>query len=353
MINGQVYSVVAVSSLACVTAIWLTTSTCHDGTWLLSQLIQTIDPSELSHSRIKELNEICFSRWERGYTNENRPPEQTPTIVYSNMPKDFVIDFSKPLLVKGFLNGTSGLDAWSFDALMQSPVADLEIDYFPDATKPLELIPKARGRVGDILKSIKNGSSAKFGSQLLFQKHPALLSSQEEVVKRLTNLFGNHFSEAGLKSRFLTIPVFASGALNKNINRTSSKTPRTDLHCEPITNVAMQVQGRKKWTLVMPEESAYLRPSGSEESRAYIMSNLHPNSDRFNKIKRYEIEVETGDAVYIPAWTWHRVDYLHGEMALSVSMFHVRLQQMVQNNPTFLTAIIPNIVKELTGYKSQ
>ena len=34
-----------------------------------------------------------------------------------------------------------------------------------------------------------------------------------------------------------------------------------------------------------------------------------------------------GDAVWVPTWTWHRVDYIDGVTALSASLFHPRHEQ--------------------------
>ena len=146
---------------------------------------------------------------------------------------------------------------------------------------------------------------------------------------------------------------------------------------------------------------------------------------------RYEVETIAGDVLWVPTWTWHRVDYLpvraqpnpspepnpspnpdpgphakstacrarcahhaarsanarhilaccmlarlrihrlsptipsraaltsarrcraQGVAAVSASLFHVRVEQIVSENPLFAALLIPNLMKELVGWKTQ
>ena len=49
----------------------------------------------------------------------------------------------------------------------------------------------------------------------------------------------------------------------------------------------------------------------------------------------------------------HRVEYVPGSVAVSVSLFEVSLPDMVRNNPLFLVTLWPNLAKELLGIKTQ
>ena len=69
--------------------------------------------------------------------------------------------------------------------------------------------------------------------------------------------------------------------------------------------------------------------------------------------RRYEIETVAGDVLWVPTWTWHRVDYLPGVASVSASLFHVRVEQIAAINPLFATLLTPNLFKELIGWKTQ
>ena len=60
-----------------------------------------------------------------------------------------------------------------------------------------------------------------------------------------------------------------------------------------------------------------------------------------------------GDVLWVPTWTWHRVDYLPNVTALSVSLFHVRAEQLAAAQPLLTAAMVPALLKELVGWKTQ
>ena len=48
-----------------------------------------------------------------------------------------------------------------------------------------------------------------------------------------------------------------------------------------------------------------------------------------------------------------RVDYDSEGLALSASLFHVRLAEAVHSNPLYFALNVPNFLKELVGWKTQ
>jgi hypothetical protein len=70
-------------------------------------------------------------------------------------------------------------------------------------------------------------------------------------------------------------------------------------------------------------------------------------------MERYEVTVDAGDVLWVPTWTWHRVDYIPGVAALSVSLFHLRVADLLRNNLVHAVALLPNLLKELIGLKFQ
>lgn len=70
----------------------------------------------------------------------------------------------------------------------------------------------------------------------------------------------------------------------------------------------------------------------------------------------------TGDAIWVPTWTWHRVDYDtesdhessdRGSISLGASLFHFRPIDFVRNNPLFAVLMVPAMVLEVLGIKTQ
>ena len=70
-------------------------------------------------------------------------------------------------------------------------------------------------------------------------------------------------------------------------------------------------------------------------------------------LPRYAVTTNPGDALWVPPWTWHRVDYGSGGLSVAASLFHFRPVDFVQRQPFFAFAIVPNMVKELLGWKTQ
>lgn len=52
-------------------------------------------------------------------------------------------------------------------------------------------------------------------------------------------------------------------------------------------------------------------------------------------------------------WRPGQVDYMANSTALTVSLFHFRPLDFVTNNPLFAAAVLPNLFKELLGWKKQ
>ena len=61
----------------------------------------------------------------------------------------------------------------------------------------------------------------------------------------------------------------------------------------------------------------------------------------------------------VPPWTWHKVDYdqepiaENRKVSLAASLFHFRPYEFCMNQPLFAVMIIPNLIKELFGWKTE
>ena len=102
--------------------------------------------------------------------------------------------------------------------------------------------------------------------------------------------------------------------------------------------------------------SAFEEPTLSPDGRAYFVSSVDPTADPAESlahVRRWVVETGPGDVLWVPTWTWHRVDYHDGETALSASLFHFRAGMAAANNALFTGLVVPNMIKEVVGWKTQ
>ena len=242
------------------------------------------------------------------------------------------------------------------ELLTSSPIGDIDIDYFTDARRD-NTVPDARAALRVVAKRIIDGGVEKFGTQMIIKTFPSILTTFVDENPWLTTLFGETRTRNWKTlAPTVTAPVFMSrGQARPDRTEPSlAHTTRTDLHCEPISNVVVQTEGRKSWTLIDPTYWKLLRPTVAPDGRAYFYSRLDPLSPTaLYHVPRYEIETEAGDVLYVPTWTWHRVEYLQDSVAVSLSVFEfVPLDYLVRNFPLAVT-LVPNIIKEAVGLKIQ
>ena len=331
----------------------------------------------------KSLQQFAWDRSELEYDAKQLAPIlELPTVnvqeqedVLQYLETTYGADWrDRPVLFKGLWNEAdlkSDKRRLSLEGLLKEK---LEIPYFTDASQEGALTPDAQAPVRQIVANMMQGAPHKFGTQFIVQTYPELI---EEVapIPLITQLFGRYFEPQyllGTGQRMLpgplTVPVFvANGNSRRPPNSPqcitdegdetctastdeSLKRPLTGLHCEPIGNVAVQLSGAKQWTLVDPTYSFRLVPSISPDGRAFYAS-WAPTLDH---VPRYSTITHAGDAIWVPTWTWHRVDYIESQdLSIGGSLFHFRPVEFLRRNPLYALLIIPSLVKELAGIKSQ
>jgi hypothetical protein len=272
----------------------------------------------------------------------------------------------RPLLLKGIWTLEelqSESRRLSLEGLLEE---QLRIPYFTDARQKDALTPDGYGSVQSIVHNISRGAPHKIGSQLIVQTYPDLVR-EVAPTKVVTELFGDYFKPEsvirwgpfGWLPAFTTVPLFVAhhivvtddSAKTAYINGvTNQAKPFTALHCEPIGNVAVQLSGQKNWILVSPEYSHRLRPATAPDRRAFIASY----AGNYSHIPHYQATTYAGDAIWVPTWTWHRVDYVESvDMSIGGSLFHFRIVDFVRNNPWFAFVIVPSLILELVGCNTQ
>ena len=273
----------------------------------------------------------------------------------------------RPLLLKGLWSASdlSSTDRrLSLTGLLKE---DIIIPYFTNASVSGALSPDSRAPVSKVVANMTSrGLPHKIGTQLVVQTYPELIKEVAPTAI-VTELFGDFFKPEDVSGSgpfrlfpaMTTVPLFVArtGAIAReeddcaDNSEASTAHPRTDLHCEPISNVAVQLHGEKQWMLVSPQHSFRIRPAAAPDGRAFFASW----SDSFDHVPRYYAITRAGDALWIPTWTWHRVDYIgsSGDVAIGGSLFHFRPYSYVRNNPLFALLVIPSLIKEVIGCNTQ
>jgi len=89
---------------------------------------------------------------------------------------------------------------------------------------------------------------------------------------------------------------------------------------------------------------------------------MEPQHDLPKRLKAlplvYECVTNRGDALWVPPWMWHRVDYSYTGVAtnfdeddtlsLGASIFHF-FPKLFACNPLFAFIIVPNLIWEVLG----
>lgn len=310
--------------------------------WVAAQLLKSLWPLE-SPLGVR-LQSWAWEQWEVQVTGRSMPSTPVPELELGAEPQS---GRNEPYIVRGLLNGTnSPLVGDDYSWLMRGDLGQLVVDYFSNASVEDGLVPDARAPLAEVVGRIVAGGPEKLGTEMIFRTFPHLLADLRMAERVAPLLGGASHIDARRLGTTLTVPVFMA---------TGAPHARTDLHCEPIGNLMLQLGGWKRWVLVPPDQSRYLRPTLSKDGRAYFMSS-QPTADpdtTLAHVERWHVDTQPGDALWVPPWTWHRVDYVDGVTALAASLFHFRVEQAVSHNALYMTLAVPNIVKELIGWKTQ
>lgn len=217
------------------------------------------------------------------------------------------------------------------DAILNDPqLSNLILpNYFSDAankTGYAALVPDVSTfhlTLSQFMKGILSGdlTNAKIGTQVIIEKLPEL---RNEIIppKLAKELFGwstvvddyrtrikNLFNSEEIGSWVMKLlppmsyyPVFIASNQQASDGTTH---PRTDLHAEPIGNIASQLHGMRRWTLVPTKWSGLLRPTVSRH-RGYFFSNIDPIIELPKRLDSlplaYTCITRRGDSVWIPPW---------------------------------------------------
>lgn len=152
------------AAVCCVLALALRDAA--SAAWLLSQLMHSIAPVRTTTA--ERLEAWAWRQWEEGGA-----PSTTPIPVPEVSAAAMSADLERPFIVRGLLNGAAVLGNRSW--LRSPPVGELMVPYYSDASGGA-LRPDAVGTVAHVVAAIEAGGPQKLGTELVFRRHPELLT---------------------------------------------------------------------------------------------------------------------------------------------------------------------------------
>jgi hypothetical protein len=206
-----------------------------------------------------------------------------------------------PVVIKGLAKKTEAWKKWSIDYFKDN-MGDLLIDVYDNANK-------------------KTAATAytKADLKMKFRDYLEIISKDEHTDLRifLYNLFKHNSS---LHEDFPCPEIFKGTLDQMGYMFFGGKGTTVRIHYDiDMSNVLhTHFGGRKRVILIAPEysELLYRLPLNT-----YSLIDIdHPNYEKYpalKYVKGYEIILEPGDSIFMPAGYWHYMTYLEGSFSVS------------------------------------
>lgn len=117
--------------------------------------------------------------------------------------------------------------------------------------------------------------------------------------------------------------------IGKSTAEFSKQSTGSDWHCAGGNNWFIQVAGKKYWEFIEPRYSPYMAPLKGGAFNMWT-GNKHM-ADIQTHIPRRSVTLQTGDLLYNPDWTWHKI-INHGGLSIGVPAREVNGTYLFQNN---------------------
>ena len=278
-----------------------------------------------------------FTRWLRGmeestYSHlklEQADPLPLPTIDASNAEMfNFRSDNKTcPVVIKGLIKDTDAVKNWSAEHFQEK---------YGD-TKLLTLRKPAN----------TGGAYTSFNESLDFTHIPLkdsikdMLEGKEILyVNNVTQIFHDYpnlVDELNLDTLKTAEPKISPKTWLKINMFMGGPGTGSSLHCAVGGNFFFNVHGRKKWVLIHPKYSKFLKSTPSKDFEFVISGyDMENQSEILKKIPKYEVILEPGDVLYVASWWWHYVKNMT-DFTIGCSVRdHSAYWQSFKNNPMFM-----------------
>jgi hypothetical protein len=108
----------------------------------------------------------------------------------------------------------------------------------------------------------------------------------------------------------------------------------TSLHCAGVSNLYVQIYGRKKWVLIPAEFTPFMYLAFSNglnwQSRVDFRNPDYEACPLYRYVDRHETELQPGDVLWNPPFVWHGVANVTESIA--VSLWWINVVRAFRNN---------------------
>ena len=143
--------------------------------WIAAQLVKALCPWTSTFATKAEA--WAWARWDEERRGFRIAPEQVEELAVGTAAPSL----TRPWIIRGILNASGSTPQskalGDYNWLLDSPVGDIEVDYFSNASAEDGIVPDARAPLRTIVKGILAGGNAKIGTEMIFRSFPQVIAS--------------------------------------------------------------------------------------------------------------------------------------------------------------------------------
>lgn len=219
--------------------------------------------------------------------------------------KQYYVKRGIPVVLKGAAKDWDCIKDWSLDSLKELYGDDkVPIIYVTDATKDIE-----ESTLKELIERLQNGDKTSF-----FRYYNLIAQHPESLSKINLPWLKKHVHK---RRYFESFQAFLGG-----------KDTRTELHNAHISNLFVQIYGKKEWILYPNYFVPFIDPPSTLNgiyrttpirSKGKPFNPFNPDEKGypyFKYLDGYRVILEPGDVLYNPPFMWHSVKNLSDTIGL-------------------------------------
>jgi len=253
-------------------------------------------------------------------------------------------NFLEPAVVRGLFSDTIATEKWTKHGYLEHRLSNMSMIIMQNGKAERDFNEDVYMNMGEAAKCIVEDRTCT--KQIFFPNEartPEMIPTVKnltlndlEVERKLWKGFGTE-SHKG----FLWPQMLISNGFNEKA------TTGTFWHCEYGNNWFVQVAGRKRWYLLSPRYSAYMKPG--RKGKPVIRSPI--DIIKYEKYLPIQyVDLRAGDMLYNPEWWWHRIENYDG-LSIGIPFRCQNLIDLFRNNFQYTSITLINILMiRVTGY---
>ena len=261
--------------------------------------------------------------------------QEIPTINSSELTQEIFEQLSdnyrRPVLIKGYLKETNAVKSWTENYLKETIDDDFKLTILEKEDK---LILKDY-TFKEFCENMNSSNIYINNNNTIFSNYPQLFNDIKDRFYDLINT---------LKNSSLRNIHIANLFIGYN---SSDKMKGSNTHCGGSGNFFCMIKGSKKWTLVDPKYSIFLKgrvsQSGIHAQTLFDMpdTDISVEPDILHHLPRYEVVLEHGDILWNAPWWWHRIQNMNDGLNIGLA---------IRNNKVTKLNLLNNFTYTISGY---